>query len=75
MIFQPVDSSYLVCLICLFKTPDTFCFKLLVAVDILNFYLSVTSDTHGSLSLRLDIRNFYTSGSQNLGFTLYNDCD
>jgi hypothetical protein len=74
MIFQLVDSSHLICLICIFTKPDTFCFKRLVTVDILKFYRSVTSDARDSLFLRLDIWNFYIRGSQNLGFTLYDDC-
>jgi len=74
MVIQSVDYSYLVCLICIFKIPDTFCFMRLATVDILNFYRSVTSEARDSLFLRLDIWKFYTRGSQNLGFTLYNDC-
>jgi len=69
MIFQPVDSSYLVCLICIFKTPNTSCFKRLVTVDILNFYRSVTVDAHDSLILQNEIWNLYTRGFQNLGFS------
>jgi len=58
----------------MFKTLDTLCFKRLVTVDILNFYHSVTSGARDSLFLRLVIWYFYTRASQNLGFTLFNNC-